>query len=181
MSHGDGASGEPVGVPVPDAHVGAFVAEVFEDPERDTRWSDAVDGLVAPSARDAWDALDPDEQVREVLAKADDYDDRAIELLETVDGAPSDDPVRERLEEAKRLRRNADMLRDAIADAYSSGNVSDEELRAAVEAHGFDTTRVARRERLLERVADTHEIDFRPYGGTLLHEEGGQRGSPDAW
>lgn len=181
MSHGDGASGEPVGVPVPDDHVGAFVAEVFEDSERDTRWADAVDGLVAAPARDAWDALDPGEQVREVLAKADDYDERAIELLEAVDGAPSDDPVRERLEEAKRLRRNADMLRDAIADAYSSGHVSDEELRAAVETHGFDTTLVATRERLLEHVADAHEIDFRPYGGMLIHEEGGRRGSPDAW
>lgn len=161
---------ESVGVTIPEEHVGAFVAQAFEDVERDTDWADVVDALVSPAAREDWRALDPAEQVAEVLRTAGDYDERAADALEAVSTdmgslAPDDE---ERWAEATRLRRNADILRDGVADAYATGRVDDEQLVAAVEAADFDTGTVARREEAVERVANAFALDFRPYGGTLF-------------
>lgn len=172
----------PTGVPIPPAHVGAFVAETFEDPERDTAWDDVVERLIADGARDAWEALAVQEQVEELLSMADDYDRQAIDLLEDLpvhDGDDTDrrvpvhdgdgtEPVDPRFEEALRRRRNADIVRDGIADAYASGRIDDRTLVAAVESFGFDTERIAAREDRLETVANAHDLDFRPYGGMLF-------------
>lgn len=171
-----------LGLSVPDEHVAAFVAEAFEDAERSTTWEQAVDAMVAPTARDAFDALSPREQVTEVLGMADSYDERTVELLEGIPtdrGQPSEEGRRD-YEEATRLRGNADALRDGVADAYGSGVVDDEALVAAVEGYGFDTTTVARRESLLDDVASAYDFEFRPYGGTLLSNEDEQpAGGPD--
>lgn len=62
------------------------------------------------------------------------------------------------------------------------GLVTEDDLVTAVEAHEFETPRVAARERRLERVADAHGFEFRPYGGMLMHEDdGGNREPTDAW
>lgn len=169
MSTNDG----PVGLPVPDEYVGAFVAEVFEDVERSTTWEEAVDALVAAAARSAWDGLSPVEQVVAMLDAADGFDERGVETLEAIpldgqDGAS----VRDEYEEARRFRRNADMLRNGVADAYSSGHVDDDQLIQAVERHGFESDTIARREELLESIAETHGLEFRPYGGTLMEPPG---------
>jgi hypothetical protein len=163
---------ESLGLSIPDDHVGAFVAEVFEDPERSTTWATAVDLMIDDGARDAWERLTPTERAIEMLRMATDYDERAIDTLEAIpisgETAPGD--VRDRFDEATRCRRNADMLRNAIADAYATGILDDAALVTAVDENGFDTTRVARREGLLESVAEGYEFEFRPYGGTLVHE-----------
>jgi len=172
---GPSLASESVGLSIPDDHVGAFVAEVFEDPERSTTWSAAVDAMVPDDAREQWDRLSAAGQAREMLGMATDYDERAIEHLEEIpvggDTAAAD--VRNRFDEAARCRRNADMLRNAIANAYADGFLDDDSMVRAVEANDFDTTRVARREERLESVAETHGFDFRPYGGTLVHEDDG--------
>lgn len=172
---------ERLGLPVPGDHVGAFVAETFEDPERSTAWPEAVDAMVAEEARDAWERLDPAERVAEVLERAGAFDDRATHLL---DGIPIDrgsptGGIEAQFEDALRLRRNADTLRDAVADAYARGVVDDESLVAAVERADFDTGLVAVREERLERVVDAYGFDYRPYGGTLFDADGG-RGTTDA-
>lgn len=176
---GDQANGleEALGVPVPDEHVGAFVAETFEDAERDTTWEQVVDAMVAPEARDAWAALTPREQVVEVLGMADEYDRRAVEHLDAVPLEASADPEPD-LAEARRLRRNADVFRDGVAAAYAEGHVGDEALVAAVEESAFATDRVARREELMEQVAKVHEVEFRPYGGTLIGESDRETATP---
>lgn len=170
----DGGDGRPTGIPIPRDHVGTFVAEAFEDPERDTDWETVVDAVVADEASDAWAALCPGTQVQELLDVAADYDRRAADLLGEIplhDGDPT-----ERIEalfaEARRRRRNADMIRDGIADAYATGRVEDEALVAAVESSGFDAGHVATREDRLEAVADAYGFDFRPYGGTLFTADG---------
>ncbi|WP_276299144.1 hypothetical protein [Halorussus lipolyticus] len=170
------ASNESLGVSVPDEHVGAFVAEVFEDVERDTTWEQVVGELVADEARSAWDALEPTAQIREVLSAAADYDEQTVELLgeiSTQHGSPTPE-IREQFEEAMRCRRNADQFRDAVAAAYGDGLVGDDELVAAVEDSDFDTAVIAEREDELERVANAYDLDFRPYGGTLMHDEEGE-------
>lgn len=171
---------EPVGVPVPEDHVGAFVAEVFEDPERATSWETVVEALVAANARSAWEELAPADQVAEVIAKADAFDARAIDHLETIDLDGPPEAAESTFAEARRLRRNADRLRDGIADAFASGHVTADDLVAAVDAAGFETQRIAERERLLEQVVEAHEFDYRPYGGTLLDEGAGGRNCGDA-
>ncbi|MFB6156698.1 MAG: hypothetical protein ABEJ34_02515 [Haloferacaceae archaeon] len=174
------------GVTVPDEHVAAFVAEAFEDAERDTDYATVVDRVVAPEARDAWAALSPREQVEELLGVADGYDERALDSLRSIPvdaRADADDAtVRERYEEALRLRRNADVVRDAVAAAYAEGRIDDDALVAAVESHGFDTETVAAREDRLETVAEVHNLDFRPYGGTLMDAGDPETGEGyDAW
>lgn len=168
------AGNDPIGLPVPDEYVGAFVAEVFEDVERSTTWTEAVDALVAGDARSDWEALTPTEQVVAMLDAAADFDERAVQVLE---GIPCDEvndsSVRGEFDEALRVRRNADLLRNAIADAYSDGYVDDDQLVEAVECHGFETETIARREDLLETVAEAHGFDFRPYGGTLMDPSDG--------
>jgi hypothetical protein len=69
------------------------------------------------------------------------------------------------------------------ADAFASGAVDGDELEAAVEAVGYDTETIARREDVLEDVASVYELDFRPYGGTLIQEDGNEEGTTeaDAW
>jgi len=172
---------EAVGMAVPDDHVGAFVAEAFEDAERSTAWEDVVDSMVAPEARDAWEALDPVEQVAEVLGMADRYDSRAADALAgiDVDGDDPDAETRAEFEEARRLRRNADAFRDGVASAYDGGVVDDEQLVRAVEAAEFDTDEIARREDELDRVTAVYDFDYRPYGGTLIQESDGPAGEPD--
>lgn len=162
--------GEALGLPIPDEHLGAFVAEVFEDVEQSTSWADVEDHLVAPSARDAWDALDPAQQVIEVLEMAADYDREAVERLADIDESDPSEAAEPVYREAVRYRRNADMLRSGIADAYASGVVVDDDLVDAVEDAGFDTSAIAEREEELERVATAFGFDFRPYGGTLMDE-----------
>jgi hypothetical protein len=166
---------ESVGLSIPDDHVGAFVAEVFEDPERSTTWSGAVDAMVPDDAREQWDRLSAGERAKEMLGMATDYDERAVEHLAEipVDGDVGAADVRDRFDEAVRCRRNADKLRNAIADAYADGTLDDDSMVGAVEANDFDTTRIARREQLLESVAEAHGFEFRPYGGTLVHEDDG--------
>jgi len=172
-------------VPIPRDHVGAFVAEAFEDPERDTDWGTVVETVVADEARTAWESLSPSEQAAELLSMAADYDRRATELLASIPLGGTDAPdmdtnaeeetpptaVEEQFEEATRRRRNADLIRDGIADAYAAGRIDDEAILEVVETVGFDTGRIARRERRLEAVADAHGFDFRPYGGTLFSAE----------
>ncbi|WP_226006364.1 hypothetical protein [Natrinema salinisoli] len=163
---------ESLGVTIPDDHVGAFVAQAFEDVERSTEWTEAVDAVVAEDARSAWQSLTPKKQVVELLTMADGFDERATELLEGIplDRGGLDDNMREQFDEATRLRRNADVLRDGIAAGYAEGRVSDDELVDAVEAFEFDTATIAEREDALETVANTYDLDYRPYGGTLMTE-----------
>lgn len=172
---------EAVGMEIPDEHVGAFVAEVFEDAERATTWTDIVDSMVAPEAREAWEALSPTEQVVEVLEMADDYDERAADLLDgiEVDGDDPDESTVAAFEEATRLRNNADAFRDGIAAAYDEGHVGDEALVTAVESFGFDTETIARREDELERVTSVYDLDYRPYGGTLIQESEAPAADPE--
>ncbi|SDE73664.1 hypothetical protein [Halorientalis regularis] len=145
---------------------------------------EAVDAMVAPAAQDAWERLSPQEQVAEVLKKVDDYDERAVAELEDVSlrGDEASLETRQAFEEALRFRRNADVLCDGIADAYAAGVVDGEDLEAAVEAVGFDTETIARREDVLEDVASVYELDFRPYGGTLVQDDGDDGTTEaDAW
>jgi hypothetical protein len=166
---------------VPDEHVGAFVAEVFEDPEKDTDWADVVDAMVAPGALDAWAALSAREQVVETLRTASDYDDRAIDAFAAIpldlDALPEREE--ERYRDGLRLRRNADVLRDGVAARYASGDLDDETLVEAVEAVEYDTDVVAARENALEAVAEAYDLSFRPYGGTLLERNDGERDEDD--
>jgi len=187
MTDGDALADESVGVTVPDEHVGAFVAEAFEDPERSTTWDDVVDEVVAAESRAAWDALSPTEQATELLAMADGFDEQAVDRLAAIplDRGEPTDRIDELFAEAERCRRNADRIRDGIAAAYADGHVDDAGLVDAVETHGFETDTVAERERLLESVTDAYGYDFRPYGGTLMEEpdddgaDGG--GGVDPW
>lgn len=163
-------AGRPVGVAIPDEHVGAFVAQAFEDPERNTSWDEIVETFVAEDARDEWAELDPVEKLVAVLSMADDYDEKAIDLLERIP-TDRDDPgprIRRLFEEARRCRRNADALRDGAAAAYGTGVVDDEQLVRAVESFEFETERIERREDALDSVATAYGFEFRPYGGTLL-------------
>lgn len=164
---------EAVGVTIPDEHVGAFVAQAFEDPERDTSWQDVVDSLVPADALTAWRELDPTEQAVEVLEMADEYDSRAVELLEAIPltGGELSSEHEESVEDALRCRRNADILRDGLAAAYHETHLSEGDLRTAVESFEFDTETVAEREDVLESVAQAYNFDFRPYGGTLFTDE----------
>lgn len=171
---------EVVGITIPDEHVGAFVAEVFEDAERSTTWHRVVDALVAPTARDAWDELAAVERTAEVLRSADRFDRHAAELLAGIDVTADalEGDVRETFDEATRLRRNADAFRDGVADAYAEGLLDDEQLVAAVEAVGFDTETIARREDELERVTSAYDFEYRPYGGTLVQGSDKQTAQP---
>ena len=168
MSTNDG----PMGLPVPEEYVGAFVAEVFEDVERSTTWDETVEALVADDARSAWERLSPIEQVVAVLDAAAGFDERAVQALESIPHDAENESIRAEYEEARRYRRNADMLRNGIAQAYSSGHVDDEQLVEAVERHGFESDTIARREEQLESIAEAHGLEFRPYGGTLMEPPG---------
>jgi len=172
-SDGPVADDEAVGVPVPDDHVGAFVAQAFEDPERSTEWGDVVSAMIAPSARDAWESLSPVEQAVEVLRKAAEYDRRATDALERVptNAGTADPEIRQAFDDAKRLRRNADTFRDGIAAAYRDGRLDDDTLVEAVERAEFDTGVIAEREDALERVTSVYDLDYRPYGGTMFDTE----------
>jgi len=172
---------EAVGMEVPEEYVGAFVAEVFEDAERSTSWDDVVDSMVAPDARDAWESLSPVEQVIEVLKMADSYDERAADLLAGIEltSDTADEETLSTFEEATRLRDNADAFRNGIAAAYDEGYVDDDGLVDAVESFGFDTDTIARREDELERITSAYDLDYRPYGGTLIQERDEPRADPD--
>lgn len=176
MSGGD-APDRSVGVSVPEDHVGAFVAQAFEDPERSTTWEEVVSGVVAADVRDAWEALSPAEQVRELLAIADDYDERAVEAFEAIplDLVEPTEEVDELFAEATRCRRNADRIRDGIASAYADDRIEGERLADAVETYGFETGTIAEREDLVEAVTDAYDYDVRPYGGVLMEAD-----DPDA-
>lgn len=167
---------ESLGISVPDEHVGAFVAEVFEDVERKTTWEQVVGELVADEAREEWDALTMTEQVTEVLSAADDYDERAVEYLTGIStdrGSPTDE-IRQQFEEAMRCRQCADQFRDGVAAAYANDLLGDEEFVTVVEESDFDTNRIAEREDELDRVANAFDFEFRPYGGTLMTDEDGE-------
>jgi hypothetical protein len=162
-----------LGMTIPEDHVGAFVAEALEDPERATTWDDVVDTMVAPVARDAWAELSPVKQATEVLSKAAEFDRRAIEYFEAVplDGDRSE--AETDIDEGLRCRRNADTFRDGVAAAYGDGRIDDDGLVDALEAAEFDTEVIARREDLIERIDSVFEIDYRPYGGTLMDDDDG--------
>lgn len=163
-------AGERLGIEVPDEHVAAFVAEAFEDPERDATWEDVVDEFVPAGARERWRDLSMRDRVEEVLAAADDFDDRAIDRLDDIplDRTEPTDGIEGAFDEAMRLRRNADTFRSGIADAHAAGRIDDDGLVAAVEGYGFETDAIAEREDLVESVAERYELGFRPYGGTLM-------------
>jgi hypothetical protein len=176
---GGPADDEAMGVPIPEEHIGAFVAEAFEDPERTTTWDEVVDAMVAPDARDAWEDLSAAEQTVEVIRQAAEYDRRATDELERIPtNANEPTPeIRSSFEEARRLRRNADAFRDGIATAYAEGRIDDDELFAAVQESEFDTAQIARREDELESVTSVYDFDYRPYGGTLFDEEEADEGA----
>ncbi|MFB9826112.1 hypothetical protein [Halobaculum roseum] len=163
-------AGERLGIEVPDEHVAAFVAEAFEDPEREATWESVVDEFVPGDARDDWRDLSMRDRVVEVLVAADDYDARAVDLLDEVplDREEPTDGIEATFEEAMRLRRNADTFRSAIADAHAAGRIDDDGLVDAVEGYGFETDAIAEREDLVEAVAERYGFGFRPYGGTLM-------------
>ncbi|QZP39663.1 hypothetical protein [Halobaculum magnesiiphilum] len=163
-------AGERLGIEVPEDHVAAFVAEAFEDPESDATWESVVDEFVPGDARDNWRDLSMRDRVAEVLSAADDYDARAVDLLDEVplDREEPTDAIEATFEEAMRLRRNADTFRSAIADAHAAGRIDDDGLVAAVEGYGFETDVIAEREDLVEAVAERYGFGFRPYGGTLM-------------
>lgn len=179
----EGLADRSVGVPIPEEHVGAFVAEAFEDPERSTTWDEVIEETIAAEARGAWAGLSPREQVRELLSMADDFDERAVDALSSIplDRAEPTEQIDRRFAEARRCRRNADRIRDGIADAYADGRVDDDGLVAAVRGQGFDTETIAERERLLESVTDAYGYDFRPYGGTLITDDERERDSYERW
>jgi hypothetical protein len=179
----DGSAGDSLGVAVPDTHVAAFVAEAFEDAERDTTWSGVVDRVVADGAREAWNALSPSEQAAELIEMADDFDARAVEGLAAVplDDAALTGDARDRFEEAMRCRHNADRIRDGVADGFASGHLRDADLVGAVERTGFDTDAIAEREDRLESVAAAYDVDFRPYGGTLMDDGDGAVPEGEVW
>jgi hypothetical protein len=142
-----------------------------------------VDEVVAAEAREAWDALSPREQTVELLGIAADYDERAVERLDAIslDRRAMTDADRDRFEDAKRCRRNADRIRDGIADGVASGRVSDDALVAAVEDAGFETDTIAEREDRLDTVTGVYDVDFRPYGGTLMDDGDGGVPEGEAW
>jgi hypothetical protein len=172
-SDGGGGLESSLGMTIPEDHVGAFVAEALEDPERATAWDDVVDTMVAPAARDAWAALSPVEQATEVLSKAAEFDRRAIEHFEAVplDGDRSE--AETDIDEGLRCRRNADTFRDGVAAAYGDGRLDDDELVDALETGEFDTDVIAEREDLLEQIDSVFEIEYSPYGGTLMDDDDG--------
>lgn len=162
-----------LGMTIPAEQVGAFVANALEDPERATTWDDVVETLVSPTARDAWAALSPVEQATEVLSKAAAFDRQAIEHFEAIplDGDRAE--AQPAIDEGLRCRRNADTFRDGVAAAYGDGRLDDDGLVAALEAAEFDTEAIARREDLLEQVDSAFDVDYRPYGGTLMDDDDG--------
>ncbi|KAA9396462.1 hypothetical protein Har1130_17445 [Haloarcula sp. CBA1130] len=168
-----GGAESSLGMTVPEDHVGAFVAEALEDPERATTWDDVVDTMVAPAARDAWAELRPVKQATEVLSKAAEFDRRAIEHFEAVplDGDRND--AETDIDEGLRCRRNADTFRDGVAAAYGDGRLDDDGLVAALEAAEFDTDLIGQREDLLERIDSVFGVEYRPYGGTLMDDDDG--------
>lgn len=179
-------SDDPFGLQIPDEHVGPFVAEVFEDVERDTTWGNVVEELVAPEARDAWEELTAREQAVAVLKKASDYDKQAIDHLRSIptDGSVDTGTVEQRFGEARRCRRNADSFRDGIASAYGEGYLDADALVSAIEEVNFDTSYISDREDELERVANHFELDFQPYGGTLIEDDdriGEEQTAPETW
>lgn len=177
--------GERLGLTVPDDHVAAFVAEAFEDPELDASWDAVVGEFVPTDVRDEWRDLSMQERVEEVLAAADGYDERAIELLDEIplDREEATADVETPFDEAMRLRRNADTFRSAVADAHAAGRIDDDGLVAAVEGYGFETDAIAEREDLVEAVTERYGLDFRPYGGTLMDtdDEGDGREAEEVW
>lgn len=184
-ARGDDGSDAPVGVTVPADHLGAFVAEAFEDAERSTSWDETIDAVVPEEARGEWAALSVRKRVIELLDLADGFDRRAADLLESIPldrGRPTG-KIRERFAEAERLRRNADLLRNGIAAGYAEGRVGDEDLVAAIESFGFDTARIAEREDALDAVASAYDLDYRPYGGTLMTDREDDRDAEEfeAW
>lgn len=176
----DTTASEPsLGIPIPDDHVGAFVAQALEDPERSTDWDDVVDALVAPSARDAWDRLSPVEQATEVLSKAAEFDRRAIEQFDAVPLNAERTAVQADIDEGLRCRRNADTFRDGVAAAYDSGRLDDDDIVEALSEAAFETDLIAKREDLLERLDGAFDIEFRPYGGTLMDDDDGPEPDTD--
>ncbi|WP_225334361.1 aldehyde dehydrogenase family protein [Halomicrobium urmianum] len=168
-----------LGVTVPDEHVGAFVAQALEDPERATTWDDVVDAMVAPAARDAWANLSRVERAAEILSKAADYDERAIERFEAVPLDAGEADVRDGVDEGLRCRRNADTFRDGVAAAYGDGLLDDEAIVAALKQSAFETDLVGRREDLLERIDEVYDVEYCPYGGTLMDAEEGPEPETD--
>ncbi|WP_226013166.1 hypothetical protein [Halomicrobium salinisoli] len=171
QSGSGGTLDSSVGVTVPDEHVGAFVAQALEDPERATTWDDVVDTMVAPAARDAWAALSRVERAAEVLTKAADYDERAVERFEAVSLDAEKAAIEDDVDEGLRCRRNADTFRDGVAAAYGDDLLDDEEIVEALETSAFDTDLIGRREDLLERIDEVYDVEYRPYGGTLMDAE----------
>ncbi|MFC6976081.1 hypothetical protein ACFQL1_17520 [Halomicroarcula sp. GCM10025709] len=171
---------QSVGLSIPEEYAGEFVAEVFEDAERSTDWPGVVDAFVPPARREEWGELDATAQVCQVLDRAGAYDQSAVDALERIDADAERPAAREKFDEAIRCRHNADGFRNAVADAYARGRIDDDGLVAAVERTDFGTDTIARREELLELIAEKHEFEFRPYGGTLLDGERFQTDSSDS-
>ncbi|QIO23364.1 hypothetical protein [Haloarcula sp. JP-L23] len=171
---------QSVALSIPPEYAAEFVAEVFEDAERSIDWPTVVDAFVPSNHREAWDTLTPREQVTQILDRAGEYDAEAVEVLESIPSDADRSLAESRFDEALRRRRNADGFRNAVADAYASGHVDDDALVGAVEDAGFETDTIAQREEKLELVAEKHDFEFKPYGGTLLDEDRYQTDSSDS-
>jgi len=170
----DGQSADSsLGVTIPDDHVGAFVAEALEDPERSTSWDEVVDAMVAPGALDDWRELSRVERAAAVLEKATEYDRLAADRFDAVPLDADENAVRADVDEGLRCRGNADAFRDGVAAAYADGLLDDDDLVAALESAEFETAAIERREELLERIDGVYDVEFSPYGGTLMDTEDG--------
>lgn len=167
----DQSPGSSLGVTIPDDHVGAFVAEALEDPERSTSWDDVVDSMVAPAAREEWREMPRVQRAAAVLTKASEYDQRAIDRFDRVPLDAEADTIQSDVDEGLRCRRNADTFRNGVAAAYGDDLLDEDELVAALESADFDTGLIERREDLLERIDGVYDVKFRPYGGTLMDTE----------
>ena len=176
----ESAPEQSVGLSIPEEYAGEFVAEVFEDAERSTDWPGVVDAFVPSDRREEWATLDATGQVCQVLDRADAYDRDAVDALEGIAADADRSTARTAFDEAIRCRHNADGFRNAVADAYARGRIDDGGLVAAVERTGFETDIIARREELLELIAEKHGFEFRPYGGTLLDGDRFQTDSSDS-
>lgn len=176
-AHGDDQA--PVGIEIPENHIPAFVSEVLSDVERDTDWAEVVDRVIAPEAREEWEQLAPAQKVRNVLEIASDYDRRCLKELRSISITDATkDQARPKFQEATRCRKNAEILRDAVASAHQEGRFDDDALVEGLEAANFSTDLIADREEKIDQITDRFGFDFRPYGGKLLHTDEESKGGP---
>lgn len=119
-----------------------------------------------------------------MLSTAADYDRTAAEKLGAIPLDAERPDVHADVQAALRCRRNADAFRNGVAAAYADGRLDDDALVSAVEDSDFDPGIIAERESALERVADVYDVQYRPYGGTLMDTDDGpdpEVDHPETW